>query len=84
MSSNFVEVEVNLKRKSNLDQSKVEPLLGPWLRKLEYVSNSVQMPIEDVEDLFDLKDHVEYVMVCGDHSATTHMPSVNIIYRYNV
>ena len=71
------EVEVSLKRKSNLDQSKLEQLLGPWLRKREYVTNGVQIQVEDGE----LKDHVEYVMVCGDGtSMSTHLPSVNITY----
>ena len=69
------EVEVNLKRKSNLAHSKLEQLLTPWLRKMEYVTNGVQIQVEDGE----LKDHVEYVMVCGDGN-TTHLPSVNIIY----
>ena len=78
MSANVVEIEVNLKRKSNLDHSKVELLLGPWLRKLEYVSNCVQMSLQDVEGL---REHVEDVMVCGNHSSITHIPSVNIIYR---
>ena len=72
-----VEVEVKLHRKSNLglDQLKCEQVLGPWLKKLEYVPNGVQIKVEEEE----LKDHVEYVMVCGDN-ISTHVPSVDIIY----
>ena len=71
------EVEVNQKRKSNLALSKLQQLLGTWLMKKEYVTNGVQLQVEDGER--ELKDHVEYVMVCGD-GTLTHLPSVNIIY----
>lgn len=73
--SNVVEVEVSLTRRSNMDHSLCEQLLSPELRKLEYVPNGMQIRLEGVEEL---KNHVEYVMVCGDNSLTTHLPSVNI------
>ena len=73
--SNVVEVEVSLTRRSNMDHSLCEQLLSPELRKLEYVPNGTQIRLEGVEEL---KNHVEYVMVCGDNSLTTHLPSVNI------
>ena len=71
----MVEVEVSLTRRSNMDHSITEQLLSPELRKLEYVPNGTQIRLEGVEKL---KNHVEYVMVCGDNSLTTHLPSVNI------
>ena len=73
--SNVVEVEVSLTRRSNMDHSLCEQLLSPELRKLEYVPNGTQIRLEGVEKL---KNYVEYVMVCGDNSLTTHLPSVNI------
>ena len=73
--SNVVEVEVSLTRRSNMDHSLCEQLLSPELRKLEYVPNGTQIRLEGVEKL---KNHVEYVMVCGDNSLNTHLPSVNI------
>ena len=71
----MVEVEVSLTRRSNMDHSLCEQLLSHELRKLEYVPNGTQIRLEGVEEL---KNHVEYVMVCGDNSLTTHLPSVNI------
>ena len=73
--SNVVEVEVSMKRKSNMDHSLCEQLLSSELKKLEYVPNGTQIRLEGIEEL---KNHVEYVMVCGDNSLTTHLPSVNI------
>ena len=71
----MVEVEVSMKRKSNMDLSLCEQLLSSELKKLEYVPNGTQIQLEGIEEL---KNHVEYVMVCGDNSLTTHLPSVNI------
>ena len=71
----MVEVEVSMTRRSNMDHSLCEQLLSSELKKLEYVPNGTQIQLEGIEEL---KNHVEYVMVCGDNSLTTHLPSVNI------
>ena len=73
--SNVVEVEVSMKRRSNMDNSLCEQLLSSELKKLEYVPNGTQIRLEGIEEL---KNHVEDVMVCGDNSLNTHLPSVNI------
>jgi len=69
-------------RRSNIDSSKLEPSLDLWLRKSEHQINGVA--IRDFEGVQELSDNVEYVVICDDDSnaITTHIPSVNIRYRY--
>ena len=52
-------------------------MLRGWERAELSLLGGVQLQVEDGER--ELKDHVEYVMVCGD-GTLTHLPSVNIIY----
>ena len=53
-----------------------------WLRRKEHVPNGISLRqfSEDVSCQF-LTNNIEYVRVCEDRTATTHLPSVNISYK---
>jgi len=79
MSNPTVDVEVVLRRMSNIDPSKLEAMLDSWLRKEKYVNNGVAL--KEVAEEKDLSEHVDYVVVCDDSRLNTFLPSVSIQFR---
>ena len=81
-SISSVEVEIVQKKKSNVDKKLIEKEVDQWLRREEHVPNGISLShfSEDVSCKF-LTDNVEYVRVCEDRTAATHLPSVNTFYK---
>ena len=77
-----IEVEIVLQKKSNVDKKYIEKLVDDWLRRKEHVPNGILLKqfSEDVNCQI-LSNNIEYVKVCEDRTATTHLPSVNISYK---
>ena len=78
MSNTTVEVEVIVKKKSNVNLSNLQPKVNSWLREKEYVNNGVA--ISEFGDVRDLSEHVDYIKVCDENRLNTHLPSVAIQY----
>ena len=80
--NSIVEVEIVQKKKSNVDKRLIENEVEEWLRRKEHVPNGISLChfSEDVSCQF-LTNNIEYVRVCEDRTATTHLPSVNISYK---
>ena len=81
-SISSVEVEIVQKKKSNVDKKLIEKEVDQWLRREEHVPNGISLShfSEDVSCKF-LTDNIEYVRVCEDRTAATHLPSVNTFYK---
>jgi len=77
-----IDVEIVQKKKCNVDKKTIEKHADEWLRKNEYVSNGVALKQFQDDPVFSfLSDNVEYIKVCEDTTATSHLPSLSIVYR---
>ena len=77
-----IDVEIVQKKKCNVDKKTIEKHADEWLRKNEYVSNGVALKQFKDDPVFSfLSDNVEYIKVCEDTTATSHLPSLSIVYR---
>ena len=79
MSNAMVEVEVIIKKNSNVKLSTLQEKVNSWLREKEYVNNGVA--ISEFGDTKDLSEHVDYIKVCDENRLNTHLPSVAVQYR---
>lgn len=76
-----IDIEIIQAKKSNADKASLEKEVEDWLRKKEYVNNGEALKEFKTENNKFLTDHVDYVKVCEDKTASTHLPSVHINYK---
>ena len=78
-----IDVEIVQKKKCNVDKKTIEKHADEWLRKNEYVSNGVALKQFQDDPVFSfLSDNVEYIKVCEDTTATSHLPyKSSVVYR---